>query len=499
MVQQLPAIIIVTPLATSFVIFAVGWWHVRHAFLLAMAALSVCLLSSAAILKAVLDNGIIQYQLGGWAPPWGIEYRIDHFNAIMLVLVSSVGLLAAAHAKRSVNQELPEKTVLFWSLFILLITGLLGICITADLFNLFVLLEVASLSGYALIAMGEKQAPFASFRYIIIGTIGASFYLLGVGCLYIATGSLNMEDLARLLPGLYASKAVLLGFAFIVIGLAIKMAIFPMHGWLPDAYAYAPSAVSAAVAPLMTKVMAYALIRVMFTVFNPEFSVSILQVTDIMVWLGTLGILFGAVMALSQNDFKRMLTYIIIAEIGYIVGGIGVANDIAFKGAVFHIVNDALMMTCLFLVAGQIMYKTGGHGIANFKGLFRTMPVTAAIFTVGALAVIGVPPTCGFFSKWYLLLGGIKAHQWGFVVALLVCTLINIALFFRVFDKGLYGHHGHSAAPGPVAPAENHGLAEAPLGMLIPAGLLAVIIILVGIFNQVIVNKVIYFTIPPGL
>ncbi len=308
-----------------------------------------------------------------------------------------------------------------------------------------------------------------------------------------------MEDLARLLPGLYVSKVVLLGFAFIVIGLAIKMAQFPMHGWLPDAYAYAPSAVSAVVAPLMTKVMAYVVIRVMFTVFQTEFIVSVLDVTDIMVWLGTFAILFGAVMALSQSDFKRMLAYIIIAEIGFIVGGIGIANAIAFKGAVFHIVNDALMMTCLFLVAGQIMYKTGGHGIADFKGLFRAMPVTAAIFTVGALAVIGVPPTCGFFSKWYLLLGGIKAHQWGFVAALLVCTLINIALFFRIFDKGVYSHHGHTAETDPTATKENPGMAEAPLGMLIPACLLAIVIILVGIFNQVIVNEVIYFTIPPGL
>ena len=155
-----------------------------------------------------------------------------------------------------------------------MITGLLGICITGDLFNLFVLLEVASLSGYALIAMGEKKAIYASFRYVIIGTIGASFYLLGVGYLYIATGSLNMMDLSQLLPKLYHSKTVLAGFAFILIGLSIKMALFPLHGWLPDAYTYAPSAVSAAIAPLMTKVMAYVIIRVMFTVFRAEFAVS---------------------------------------------------------------------------------------------------------------------------------------------------------------------------------------------------------------------------------
>jgi multicomponent Na+:H+ antiporter subunit D len=498
MIQQLPAIIVVAPLITSFVIFFTGWWYKKTAYPLAVAAMSVCLLSSVGILNSVIDNGTISYWMGGWKPPWGIEYRIDHLNAVMLILVSGLGLLATVHAKKSVERELPEKTTLFWSLFILMITGLLGICITADLFNLFVLLEVASLSGYALIAMGEKKAIYASFRYIVIGTVGASFYLLGVGYLYIASGSLNMADLSQILPKLYHSKTVLAGFAFILIGLSIKMALFPLHGWLPDAYTYAPSAVSAAVAPLTTKVMAYVIIRVMFTVFRSEFPISMLQVNDAMVWLGTLAILFGAVMALSQRDFKRMLSYVIIAEIGYIFGGIGVANTIALKGTIFHIVNDALMVACLFLVAGLIMYKTKGHRIADFKGIFRTMPITAFIFTVGALAVIGVPPTCGFFSKWYLLLGGIKAHHWGFVAALLVSTLIHVALFFRIFDQGLYDHAQNKVATYKGS-ADDSRIGEAPLSMLLPAFVLAVLIVVVGIFNQVIVNKVIAFAVPTGL
>jgi multicomponent Na+:H+ antiporter subunit D len=494
---QLPVIIVVCPLVISFLIFLSGWWLKRTAFPLTIAALVVCLASSCGILNTVIEHGTIQYWLGGWKPPWGIEYRIDHLNAIMLVLVSLLSMLVAVHAKMSVERELPEKTAIFWSLYILLITGLLGICITGDLFNLFVMLEVASLSGYALIAIGEKGALYASFRYLVMGTIGACFYLLGVGYLYIATGSLNMADLAQILPELYHSRIILAGFAFIMIGLGIKMAVFPLHAWLPDAYTRAPSAVSAVVAPLMTKVMAYVAIRVMFTVFKPEFSVSLLQVTDIMVWVGSAAIIFGAVMALSQSDFKRMLSYVIISEMGYIVGGIGVANVIALQGVVFHIVNDAMMMACLFLVAGQIMHQTGGHGIADFKGIFKNMPITAFIFTVGALAVIGVPPTCGFFSKWYLLLGGIKAHQWSFVTALLVCTLINVALFFRVFDKGLYVHT-HENTQGHTGTPDSPHTGEAPLSMLIPASVLAIVIILVGVFNQVIINKVIRFAVPPG-
>jgi multicomponent Na+:H+ antiporter subunit D len=498
MSHQFPAIIVVLPLVVSFFIFFSGWWIKRAGCPLAVGALACCVYLSFDILIAVIGKGPIVYWLGGWEPPWGIEYRIDHLNAIMLVLISVLSLVVAVHANKSVQRELPEKTALFWSLFLLLITGLLGICITADLFNLFVLLEVASLAGYALIAMGEKSAMYAGFRYAIIGTMGASFYLLGVGYLYIATGSLNMADLSRLLPELIESKAILAGFAFILIGLAIKMALFPLHGWLPDAYTYAPSAVSAAVAPLMTKVMAYVIIRVMFTVFKAEFPITILQVNDLMVWFGTLAILFGAVMALSQSDFKRMLSYVIIAEIGYIVGGVGVANTTAMQGAIFHIVNDALMMACLFLVAGLVMYRTKGHRIADFKGIFRSMPFTALVFTVGALAVIGVPPTCGFFSKWYLLLGGIQAHQWGFVVALLVCTLINVALFFRVFDKGLYVH-SHEKVPDAAVPSHNPPAGEAPLSMLLPAIFLALAIVLIGIFNQYILTNVIHFAVPAGL
>ena len=404
MSPQFPVIVIICPLAISFLIFISGWWFKRAAFALAIGALAVCTGVSGAILKTVAQHGAVAYRLGGWPPPWGIEYRIDHLNAIMLVLVTLLALLAAIHARRSISRELPEKGAFFWGLYILMVTGLLGICITGDLFNLFVMLEVASLASYALIAIGSEGALFASFRYLIMGTLGACFYLLGVGHLYIATGSLNMADLAGILPQIYDSRAVLAGFTFLIIGLGIKMALFPLHAWLTDAYSRAPAAVSAVIAPLMTKVMAYVTIRVMFSVFQPSFVISRPQITDALVWVGSAAIIFGAVMALSQNDFRRMLSYVIIAEMGYIVGGIGVANAMALQGVIFHIFNDALMMACLFLVAGQVRYQTGGNQIEDFPGFFKAMPMTAFAFTVGALAVIGVPPACGFFSKWYLCL-----------------------------------------------------------------------------------------------
>ncbi|MBW2066069.1 MAG: monovalent cation/H+ antiporter subunit D family protein [Deltaproteobacteria bacterium] len=469
---------------------------------LTIIATLLSLFSSLFVIVHVVNHGPVDYYLGGWSPPWGIAFRIDHLNALMAVLVSFICFLGAVFSKNTVREDFPQKEGAFFCLFLLLFTGLQGIVLTGDLFNLFVFLEVASLSGYALIAMGEKRAMYASFRYVLMGTIGASWYLLGVGYLYIVTGSLNMMDLSELLPPLYQSKAVLVGFGFILFGIGIKMALFPLHVWLPDAYTYAPSAVSATVAPLMTKVMIYVILRVAFTVFEPEFPIHTLHATAVLAWIGVFAILFGGIMALSQRDFKRMLCYIIVAEIGYIIGGIGVANVTSMKGAVFHILNDALMMMCLFFVAGMVMYRTSGHRISDLEGLFRKMPFVAAVFTVGALAVIGVPPTGGFFSKWYLLLGGIEAGHWGFVAALLISTLINVALFVRVFDRGIYLHalshaSGHSQ--------ENEGVFQrqddhrTPLSMVVPAFIVILAIFLAGIFNQAILKNIIQFALPSGL
>ncbi len=493
-ISHSPILIVVIPLISAFLTLAIGLWKKKLCYPFIIIVLSLTALSSIVTLSTVIKTGTIHYHLGNWDPPWGIEYVVDHLNALVLVFVSFIGLMVAIYSKESVEQEIPEKIAFFYTLFLLEVTGLLGIVVTGDMFNLYVFLEIASLAGYALIAIGEDGAPFASFRYVVMGTIGACFYLLGVGYLYIMTGSLNIADLAHILPNLYHSKVIMVAFVFFIAGVAIKMALFPLHAWLPDAYTRAPSAVSALLAPLMTKVGAYVMIRILFTVFRPEFPIKMLHATDIMAWLGTVAILFGGIMALSQTDFKRMLCYIIVAEIGYIVGGIGIANATAIKGAIFHILNDAFMTACVFVVAGIVMYKTKGHNISDFEGLFRKMPYTATIFMVGALAIIGVPPTCGFFSKWYLLLGGIEAKHWAFVIALLLCTLINVALFFRVIDKGIYLHALEHASEHIEFQRD-----EAPLSMLIPGLIIAIAIFLIGIFNQAILKNIIEFAIPSGL
>lgn len=496
-IHQAPAIIVVLPLVMSFFVLFSGWWIKRAGFILTVSALGICFGLAIGILYQVVTQGPMQYHMGGWPPPWGIEYRVDHLSICMVMLITSLSFVTAIYGRRLVNRELTDRIALFWCLYLLLTTGLLGIALTADLFNLFVLIEVASLSSYALVAVGRGRAKLAGFKYLLMGTIGATFYLIGVGYLYISTGSLNMADLRQLLPPLSDSRVVRTALLFILFGIGIKTALFPLHAWLPDAYTYSPSAASALLAPLMTKVMAYVAIRVMFSVFSPQFTIEVLQVNDVMAWFGVSAILFGSLMALSQNDFKRMLSYVIIAEIGFIIGGIGVGNATAMIGAIFHIVNDALMVACLFLVAGMVAYQTNDQRISDFRRLFTSMPVTAAIFTTAALAVIGVPPTCGFFSKWYLLLGAISARHWPFVVALLVCTLINVALFLRVIDQGLFVHRPVTVSDS-TRDLQALYAGDAPVSMLLPSSILAIAILLVGIFNQVIVNRIIRMALPPG-
>jgi len=497
MADQFAALIIVVPLIASIFVPVIGWWKKRLCYPWVVAVLVIPLISSLSVLNTVMTTGKFSYRLGGWAPPWGIEYMLDHLSAFVLVIVSSISLIVAIYSKKSVEDNLPEKTVPFYTLFLLLVTGLMGIVITGDVFNLFVFLEISALSCYALIAIGEEGAPMATFNYIIIGTIGACFYLLGIGYLYIATGSLNMADLANILPDMYNSKVILVAFAFFTVGLAIKAGLFPMHTWLPDAYCTAPSAVSALIAPLMTKVAAYVMIRVMFTVFQPHFSVEIVPVFAILGWLSVFAIFWGGIKALAQTDLKRMFVYIVVAEVGYIVIGVSVANRMGLTGAILHIMNDAVMMACLFLVVGAIFYKTGTREIHQLRHLNKKMPFTMAAFTITALSMVGIPPACGFFSKWYLILGTIEAGQWVWAAALLCSSLINAVLFFRVIEcaylkpmEPAYAHNGGETTH------EEIQRDEAPFTMLVPIVIMAAGVVLLGIFSGKIISSVIQFAVP---
>jgi len=508
-VKQAPVLLVIIPLLSAFLVNMVGLVNRRYCFPVALLAITGSFAASVITLVSVLENGVISYRLGGWPPPFGIEYVVDHFNGLVLVTVSFVSLLAVIFSKESIRKELPDRVPQFYTLFILLVTGLLGMTVTGDAFNLYVLLEISALTGYALIAMGDNRALVASFNYVILGTIGASFYLLGVGHLYIMTGSLNMANLLTILPGLYPLNVIFIALLLILVGTWIKMAFFPLHVWLPDAYTHAPSTVSALVASTMTKVGAYVMIRIMFTVFRPYFSIELVPVTTILGWVAVVAMMFGLINAIAQYDFKRMLCYVIIAEVGYIVLGLSVANRMGVTGAILHILYDAFMMACLFLVAGAIIYKTGTRDITQFRHLNKKMPFTMAAFTIAALSVIGLPPTCSFFSKWYLIMGAIDAQQWAFAAALMLSSLLSAVVFFKVIENAYFEppvtrHTQNEEAHEEVTPHteeeaaahEEIAMDEAPMSMLIPIYITVAGILVLGILSGKIISTVVRFAVP---
>ncbi|MEK6202066.1 MAG: monovalent cation/H+ antiporter subunit D family protein [Desulfobulbaceae bacterium] len=495
---QVPILIELLPLLSGLAITVFAQKNKNLAFFLLLLGMTGSFSAACTALFQVLQgNGPIHYRLGDWAPPFGIELVIDHLSAMVLCMVSGASLLTLLYSKRTVEAEIPDRIHHYYTLYALLVSGLLGMVATGDIFNLYVLLEISALASYALLARGRGLAYIATFKYIILGTIGACFYLLGVGYIYIKTGTLNMADLSVMLTTaeMHDSISIKIGFILIILGIWVKMGFFPLHGWLPNAYSCASTTTSCLIAPLMTKVAVYIMIRLMFSVFSADYIFKTLQWQQEVVWMACIAIVVGSLSALAQRDLKRMLCYIVVAEIGYMVGGIWLANSSGFSGAVYHIMSDIMMTLCLFMAVGAVIYKTGDSSLEAMRGVFRKMPVTAAVFLVCGLSIIGIPPTCGFFSKWYLISGAIETGQWHFVAALLFSSLINVILFFRIIEIGYFSkfdEHGHATHQDIV-------VNEAPASMLAPMIVSAASLILIGLYTDVILRNIIQWTIPAGL
>lgn len=458
---HLPALQIVVPLLSAplCVLFASR----QLAYVIALIVCWVAFAISVMLLGQVLDGGVISYRLGGWAPPWGIEYRVDAVNAYVLLIVAAIGALVMTYAKPSVAREVGAgRETYFYTSYLLCLAGLLGVTITGDAFNIFVFLEISSLSSYILISLGtDRRALTASFQYLIFGTIGATFFLIGVGLLYQATGTLNIADMANRVQTLGDSRTVQTAFAFMAVGLAVKAALFPLHSWLPNAYAYAPSVVTAFLAATATKVSIYVLIRTYFTIFGPEFSFEVMSLGPVLMTLSIAAMLIGSTIAIFQQDIKRSFAYSSVAQIGYMVLGLGFATVLGVTGGMLHLFNHALMKGALFLALGCLFYRTGSVSIEALQGLGKRMPWTMAAIVGGGLSLIGVPLTVGFISKWYLLLAALESGMWWIAIFILISSLLAIIYVWRLVEAAYLSPSPEGAPSG-----------EAPLIMLIPTWVL---------------------------
>jgi multicomponent Na+:H+ antiporter subunit D len=450
-----------------------------------MTTLAVAVVAALALLREVLAVGRVRHTVGGWQAPIGIEFVVDGLSAFMLVTITVIAFSVALYSREAVPRETPGREVAFYGMMMILLLGLCGMVLTGDLFNLYVFIEISALSGYALVSIGDARAAVSAFRYVILGTLGASFYLLGVGFLYLLTGSLNMADVARLLPAIADNPVVVVSLAMMVGGLGLKMALFPLHFWLPDAYTTASSTATALVAPVMTKVSAYVILRMLFFVYGAELSER-LGANAVIGWLSAAGIVVASLMAMAQTDVKRMLAYSSVAQLGYIGVGIGLATPRALVGAMLHVLNHATMKCCLFLVTGSVDMQTGRRRVAEWAGLGRVMPWTCAAFTIAALAMVGLPPTNGFFSKWYIVLGSVEAGAGVLGVVVVASSLLTAGYMFRLIERMW-------AAPAPVDAGEPALLTR------LPALALGVAIVALGLGNVWFVTHVLRPSLPVGL
>ncbi len=477
--DHLPVLQVLVPFLAAPLIVVLGGRAL--AWPIAFVTSAIAFLISIILLLEVKDGGFISYAIGGWAPPLGIEYRVDAANAILLFLISGISTLVLPYAYISVKAEISSRHhTLFYACYMLCFTGLLGVVITGDAFNVFVFLEISSLSTYVLVAMGaerDKRALTAAYDYLILGTIGATFFVIGLGMLYMSTGTLNMADLADRIADQGANRTVQAAFAFIVVGISLKVAMVPLHLWLPNAYTFAPSAVTVFLASTATKAAVYVLLRFMFSVYQPPFVFEVQTLNLIFIPFALLAMFGASFVAIFQSDFKRMLAYSSIAQIGYMLLGIAILNTSGLTASLVHLFNHGITKGVLFMGVGALVLRTGGSFYNSIEGMGRRMPLTGAAIVVGGLSLIGVPGTAGFVSKWMLVQAAFEKDLWWLAILVVLSSLLAVAYVWRVFEV-LYL----------CEPAEDAPRGDPPLAMIVPMIVLAAACLWFGIDTRLTIG-----------
>jgi multicomponent Na+:H+ antiporter subunit D len=489
MSHQLPAILFLLPLFAAISMPVVCLKHRHWSYPISVAVLAVMVLISILNLHNVIQHGEVRYVFSGWTVPLGIEWVADGLASVILLLLSVLGLLGILFTGPTSPKALGGRIVHYYILILLLIAALVGIVFARDLFNLFVFLEVAAISSYALVGVAGGRALFAAFRYLILGTLGASLYLLGVSYLYTVTGTLNMTDMVDRLPLLLSSKALMGGLLFMFIGLGIKMALVPFHTWMPDAYTQAPESISPILASLVTKVALLAWLRIIYWVLSAPIVIFNIPILLLVTVLGTLAAVIGAFLALGQRNIKMMFAYGGLSHIGIILIGIGQGNQTGYAGGIFYLLNDAVMQAALFFLAGAAFYQYGIKTIDDLGRVGKRAPWLLGPLIVMALGMIGLPPTGGFFGKWYIILGALEAGNYFSVAAVLLSTLLTLTYFVKLFECIFH------QSPTQVEVQSS----ETPLSFKLALGVTSAAIVLLGLFSSSIVQLLLNHTLPPSL
>ena len=473
--EHLPALQVVVPLLSAPIAVllsprGLAWAAASAASLMAFAI-------AIAITTGVLNGHTFYYEMGGWSAPYGIALGVDAFSALLLLIITGASSAALIGGRASLESQIEDhRQPLFYSAWLLAVAGLIGIVISADAFNIFVFMEISSLASYVLISGGpDRRALPSVFKYLVMGTIGATFYLIGIGLVYMMTGTLNLADMEARILDVADQSPILVAAGFITIGLALKAAVFPLHAWLPNAYTFAPHAVTVFLAACATKVALYVLLRFDFFVFQQNLDGHNFQFSAFLMPLGILAVLCASAYAVYEKNLKRLLAYSSVAQIGYIILGASLVSSEGLTAGGLHMFNHALAKGCLFLAVACLALRFSKLNLSDLAGAAKVMPWTMAAFVIAGLSLIGVPGTAGFISKWTLLTAVMGIGIGGLFLAfvIIISSLMAVVYIWRVVEATYFE----------ASKNDELKVKEAPLGLLLVTWLAALANIYFG-FNS---------------
>lgn len=500
--DHFPVLVVVVSLLGAHFSPIVGWFKRKLVPYLMAGVAALALGQAISMMVTVARGQEIVYRVGNWPAPWGIELLVTPAAALVAVTVAGIACLVALYSSATLDHEVGTRGHGWYgSAFLLAQAGMLGLAVTNDLFNVFVMMEITTIGAVGLVvAKNTWGAAEAGLRYLLLGSLASTLVLFGIGLLYMVTGNLNMGFIIKELPAAALAYPLIVksSLVMLLLGFGMKAALFPLHIWLPEAHGNAPSPSSAMLSGLVVEIYAFTALRVLYVIYGPVLAATV-PVRTAMAVLATGAILFGSAFAIVQVDIKRMLAYSTIAQMGYIFLGAGLGTPAGIVAAMYQIVGHAVTKVCLFLSAGLIIEHTGKRKVAEMSGIGRVMPVATAAFTICALSMIGIPLFSGFVVKWYLIQAGLEAQKTGVVALVVLSGLLNAIYYLPIVwrfyfvspEQTLQDHRqvvDPAAWPQPGFWQRLSMRLEAPWQALAPIALLAVICITLGTWTGPLVN-----------
>lgn len=465
-------------------IMCIFFWYRQTAQKVASLIMQLCQVGASIQLLLYIDEqGITSTQIGNWPAPFGITLVADLFSCLMVLAAALIGLALLIYSLRGL--DVARQRFGYYPVVLLLQLGINGACLTGDLFNLFVWFELLLICSFVLISLGGTRAQLeGSIKYVTINILASSFLLLGIGVVYGLAGTLNMAELASLVrqPGVNQSMITMAGM-FFLLAFGIKAAVFPLFFWLPASYHTPPIAISAFIGGLLTKVGVYAMIRTFTLIFAIDLSHSLPLIMLISGFTMVIGVLGAA----AQNDFRKILSFHIVSQIGYMVMGLAIHTPLALAGSIFFIIHNILVKTNLFLISGVVAQRHGSFSLKNLGGVYLLQPVLALLFVISAFSLAGIPPFSGFWGKFMLAKAGLDTQQWGIVAASLAVSLITIFSMTKIWHEVFWKNKPEVAVASTVVPGD---AAQSPAEkrtqqlMYVPVIFLTGLILFIGLYAE---------------